>query len=98
MPSKGFPNQRPELFQDCASGGAYGGVDGGYTYLLPGSIAKVAYSSTNLMIATMIKEPRVDFRYWVLASLLAETFGILFFDSFLCHLAFPIIYVAQRNS
>ena len=79
MPSKGFPNQRPELFQGCASGGAYGGVDGGYTYLLPGSIAKVASSSTNLMIATMIKMQSVYLRYWVLASLLAETLGTIAF-------------------
>ena len=77
MLSKGFPNQRPELFQDCASGGAYGGVDGGYTYLLPGSIAKVASSSTNLMIATMIKMQSVHLRYWVLASSLAETLGTI---------------------
>ena len=43
---KGFPIQRPELFQDCASGGAYGDVEGGYTYLLPGSMVKVASSLT----------------------------------------------------
>ena len=79
MLSKGFPNQRPKLFQDCASGGAYGGVKGGYTYLLLGSIAKVASSSTNLMIATMIKMQSVYLRYWVLASLLAETLGTIVF-------------------
>ena len=79
MPSKGFSNQRPELFQDCASGGAYESVDGGYTYLLPGSIAKVASSSTNPMIATMIEMQSVHPRYWVLASSLAETLGTIVF-------------------
>ena len=77
MLSKGFPNQRPELFQDCDSGGAYRGVDGGYTYLLPGSIAKVASSWTYPMFATMIKMLSVHLRYWVLASLLADTLGTI---------------------
>ena len=77
MLSKGFLNQRPELFQDCASGGAYGGVDGGYTYPLPGSTSKVASSLTYLMIATRIKMGSAHLRYWVLASLLAETLGIV---------------------
>ena len=75
MLSKGFPNQRPELFQDYASSGAYGGVKGGYTYLLPGSIGVVASSMTYSMIATMIRMPSVHLRYWVLASSLAKTLG-----------------------
>ena len=84
MLSKGFPIQRTELFQDCASGSAYGGVKGGYTYLLPGSIVKVASSLTYSMIATMIKMPSVHLRYWVLAGLLAKTLGaiMLFASSF----------------
>ena len=77
MLSKGFLNQKPELFQDCAFGGAYGGVDGGYTYLLPRSTAKVASSLTYLMIATRIKMGSVHLRNWVLASLLAETLGTI---------------------
>ena len=44
--SKGLPTQWPELFQDCASGWAYWGAKGGCTYLLPGSMVKVAASLT----------------------------------------------------
>ena len=67
-----------------ASGWAYGGVEGGYTYLLPGSMVKVASSLTYFMIATTNKMPRVHLRYWVLASLLAETLGavMLFVSTF----------------
>ena len=77
MLSKGLPIQRPELFHDRASGWAYRGVEGGYTYLLLGSMVKVASSLTYSMIATMIKMLSVHLKYWVLASLLAETLGAI---------------------
>ena len=75
-----------------ASGWAYGGVEGGYTYLLPGSISVVVFFIDIFCDCHhMIRMPSVLLMYWVLAGLLAKTLGvIMLFASLLCHLAFPI--------